>query len=753
MQTTYDMLTRRLSRLGLLKPLGSEDSTSGDNLIELVNMLSGCERLVNEALEVTTQEDCDRVTGQILDTIGKTIRDNDAIAEIATHAGICTGQYSHLIGKVDGLAGEIMRLKSELRSRDETTGKYPPIMDAIAEFAKRQNLTDEPSLQTLTGLVKGICQSFETLCKETLTGDLGAEDVDGLLTTEVFGAVIRAIRGNGRLKVIANSVSLFLGEGLPDLIPERPDLLTHEFFDAITEAIQSDDYTKTVAAAAGLELVEDEVVLEVPDDLPTSDAIAEAYADDKVRWPFDKLSDLILEKANEVYGDRDNSHYPRARITKLMLVLQGIERAIAKAKASLSEVDSIEGLNGNCNLLSSKLGNLTSKFESHPSNVQPRSLSGIICEVANRAVGESEDARAEVTRAVKFVQSIERAISSSKESISTLSEQTDIKSLSDQVDLIVKHLSDLIRAKPTLSHELASRADALGIDSRAEPVAEVLALIGEIESNLIGREGGCEQLHGADCFMSYAREIIGIVSGHINASDRLTGIAIAAGLCPSAIAPAIKTAHRALSSVWEDCQRSLWPNVGHALTLLEAIPIDKDKWLAVEDSGKNARDRALEQLGIRPNEWDEIERQVEKWNQMKRVWIGGRFGEQLFHHLRDIKTSEMQAIAQLKTTYEDVRVWMRATQMQIESAIGEVHKEKDARLRGASRAIESGLGKLLRAQNEEYHSRWERPDVFRSDCHVWHLIEEIHRLKDKVRSLSPEDPDVDAKGDYDDIPL
>lgn len=661
--------------------------------------------------ELLTAEDCDRATQSILTIIGETIANNEAIAKAAARTG---GIY---------------------------TGKNPPIMDAIVNMAENHNLNNEPSMQALIGLVKEISLVFERGRTEIIPQALDANDAD-YLTAEILEAIGQEISRDACLKEIAASVSLFLPSSLPGAIPGRPDLLTHEFFDAIAAAIQDDRHTETIAAAAGLKL-SDDVALKVPAS-QESDAIAKAYADDGVNWPFGKLSDLILKKANEVYGDRDDPHYPRAKITKLMLTIQGIERAIAKAKETLLRVDNIEGLGGTCNLLSFELAGLIEKLRSHPSNVQPRSLSGIICEVANTEAGDSEDARAEVTRAVKLIQSIEDAISSSKQAISTLSEQTDIKSLGDQVDLVVKHLSDLIGAKPILSHDLAARADALGIDSRSEPVAEVLALIGEIESNLIGRKECYEQLHGADCFMSHAREIIGIVSGHINASDRLTGIAIATGLCPSSVAPAIKSAHHALKSVWDVCYRELWPQVGEGMAALEAIPIDKDKWLAVEDSGKNARDRALEQLGIAPSHWESILAEVRDSDKPKIVTtLSCDLGEKILIALREAREGEISAIAARKRILKDVEVWMRAIQMVIESTIiGDLDDEINARLRGASSVIESSLDKIAKAEKEGIATWWNRPSIFKSDVHYWHYIQKIEDLRSAINDLNPEHPEA-----------
>jgi len=510
---------------------------SGHNLIKLATCICECDRLIELMVEADKPEntdECDRLTEQILSKIGATLQDNGKIRTMASRAG--------------GIH----------------TGKNPPIMDAIAVFAKRQNLSDEPSMQALVGLVKEISLVFERGRTEIIPQALDTNDAD-YLTAEVLEAIGQEISGDARLKEIAASTSLFLPSSLPGAIPGRPDLLTHEFFDAIAQAIQDDDYTKTVAAAAGLELVEDsappqslpgiidlnldrvnragddadtlvseiawekeklkaiedilgqarqainssdsleellyrcttasasvaetisksdsdrgiarspskaihhrlcyvpvveesdsvrdeieaiadffcriegkltlavqtltgspleasvgplnakchelidgflgflgdrykpflavkirtrveaaliddddEVALEVPDNPPTSDAIAKAYADDGLNWPFGKLSDLILKKTQQVYGDRDDPHYPRSKATKLMLTIQGIERAIAEAKEMLPTVNKIENLGALCNSLSSCLADLVEKLRSHPSNVQPRSLSGII---------------------------------------------------------------------------------------------------------------------------------------------------------------------------------------------------------------------------------------------------------------------------------------------------------------------------------------------------------------------------------------
>jgi len=645
---------------------------SGHNLIKLATCICECDRLIELMVEADKPEntdECDRLTEQILSKIGATLQDNGKIRTMASRAG--------------GIH----------------TGKNPPIMDAIAVFAKRQNLSDEPSLQTLTGLIKEVSLAFERLRTERLPDALGTDDVD---------------------------------------------FLTKEVLQAIRQEIVRDSRLREIAAEVGLELPGN-VVLEVSAS-QEFDAIAKAYADDGVNWPFGKLSDLILKKTNEVYGDRDDPHYSRSRVTKLMLTIQGIERAIAEAKEMLPTVNKIENFGALCNSLSFCLAGLIEKLRSHPSNVQPRSLSGIICEVANRAAGESsEDARAEVTRAVKFFQSIEGAISSSKQSISTLSEQTDIESLRDNCDLIVKHLVDLIAgpySPPSLSYQLRTRAAELELGQPEIPEA-IATLIEAIECHLDNTREFIPEIAEERCFRSLTKELIEAISEIVNENDCLVGIAIAAGLCPSAIAPAIKTAHGSLTNIWDNCQKSLWPGVGHALTALEAIPVD-DKWLAAEDSGKNARDRALTQLGIAPSYWESILAEVRDSDKSKSVvTLSDDPGEKILIALREARGGEISAIAARKRILKDVEVWMRAIQMVIESAIvGDLDDEINARLRGASSIVESSLDKIAEAEKEGIATWWNRPSIFKSDVHYWHYIQKIEHLREAINDLNPEHPEA-----------
>jgi len=237
--------------------------------------------------------------------------------------------------------------------------------------------------------------------------------------------------------------------------------------------------------------------------------------------------------------------------------------------------------------------------------------------------------------------------------------------------------------------------------------------------------------------------LIEAISEIVNENDCLVGIAIAAGLCPSAIAPAIKTAHGSLTNIWDNCQKSLWPGVGRALTALEAIPVD-DKWLVAEDSGKNARDRALTQLGIAPSHWESIVAEVRDSDKSKSViTLSDDPGEKILIALREAREGEISAIAARKNILKDVEVWMRAIQMVIESAIiGDLDDEINARLRGASSIVESSLYKIAEAEKEGIATWWNRPSIFKSDVHYWHYIQKIEYLRSALNDLNPEHPEA-----------
>ena len=144
------------------------------------------------------------------------------------------------------------------------------------------------------------------------------------------------------------------------------------------------------------------------------------------------------------------------------------------------------------------------------------------------------------------------------------------------------------------------------------------------------------------------------------------------------------------------------------------------------------------------SQWERLRSLVHDQEEKLKVSWGTDLADRIARIFQSYRSRDTEHIRTQKELTDDVISWMRALEMYISCAIGEVHKEKDARLRGAISVIESSIQKLRdRKLNLAQSYHWQSVDVFRSDADVSRYIERIRELENELKIARGESVDED----------
>lgn len=134
--------------------------------------------------------------------------------------------------------------------------------------------------------------------------------------------------------------------------------------------------------------------------------------------------------------------------------------------------------------------------------------------------------------------------------------------------------------------------------------------------------------------------------------------------------------------------------------------------------------------------WDvgllsDIDNIIEEQRNATNLRRSGDLSEQIRNYVRDYQHDAEKSQIYVKSFLDDVRVWFRAFQMQLQMVgTGGTHAEKNARYRGMVAFIDGLIDKINEVNLDYFFADHRYRNIFKSEYPIRHMIEKVNYQKE-----------------------